>query len=107
MAARACAILMLVYSGAITLNLVRGRRDIDCGCAGPLARGGLHEWLVIRNAIYFVFAIAASLPVTGREFGVLDGFTVAIAATTLLTLAIATDGLATSAARSRLDEVAS
>jgi hypothetical protein len=103
-AARACAVLLLLYSGAIAWNLARGRREIDCGCAGPLAQSGLHEWLVVRNGFYFVFAVTASLPVAARPLGLLDGFTVLLAASTLLTLAVAIDGLATGAARTRLGE---
>src|SRR2546428_13263493 len=33
----ACAILV-VYATAIAINLARGRRHIDCGCAGPAGR---------------------------------------------------------------------
>src|SRR5439155_1227195 len=33
------ATLLVVYGAAVAINLARGRRDIDCGCAGPA--GGL------------------------------------------------------------------
>ncbi len=104
-AARAGAVLLLIYSGAIAWNLARGRREIECGCAGPLARGGLHEWLVVRNGFYFVFALVASVPVAARSLGLLDGFTVLLAASVLMALAVAVDGLATGAARIRFAEV--
>lgn len=43
------ALLLLAYAGAMGLNLLRGRADIDCGCGGtaqPLS------WsLVLRNAV--------------------------------------------------------
>lgn len=97
-----CMTLLLFYSAAISLNLARGRRDIECGCAGPRSRGGgLHEWLVVRNAVYFLFALIASLPVAPREWGALDAFSIAAAAITLALLAMATDGLAMAAARTR------
>ncbi len=95
--------LLLLYSGAIAANLARGRRDIGCGCAGPLARSGLHEWLVVRNAFYFLFAAVAALPVAARELGAIDAFTVLVATGTLAALSLATDSLAASAAQIRMD----
>ena len=51
------ALLVLATATAgLAFNLARGRRDMDCGCAGPMsrrpgARGtGLSWWLVARNA---------------------------------------------------------
>src|SRR5262245_65540349 len=32
------AALLVLYAGAMAINLARGRRHIDCGCAGPAAR---------------------------------------------------------------------
>ena len=32
------AALLVVYGAAVAVNLARGRRHIDCGCAGPRAR---------------------------------------------------------------------
>jgi len=96
--------LFLLYGGAISLNLARGRREIDCGCSGPLARGhGLHEWLVARNAGQFLFAALVALPTTARALGWLDGATVLLAVSALASLSLAVDGLAASAARTRLE----
>ena len=48
-AAWVAAALLLVYAGAMAVNLVRGRKDLDCGCGGPSAR---ISWkLVVRNAL--------------------------------------------------------
>lgn len=48
------ALLMTVYGGAITLNLLRGRSWIDCGCGG----GGQLSWiLVVRNLVLTGFAL--------------------------------------------------
>jgi len=55
----AAVVLLGAYSGAIALNLVRGRRDIDCGCLGPRHRQPLSEWLLVRNAV--TIAAAATL----------------------------------------------
>ena len=46
----ASAAVLALYAAAIAVNLARGRRDIDCGCAGPAARQPLSEWLLVRNA---------------------------------------------------------
>lgn len=53
----ASAALFALYGFAITVNLVRGRRDIDCGCAGPAARQPLSEWLLVRNAVLIAMAL--------------------------------------------------
>jgi hypothetical protein len=37
-AALAALGLLALYSAAIGVNLVRGRRDLDCGCTGPALR---------------------------------------------------------------------
>lgn len=102
LAAIIAAGLLLLYSIAIGVNLLRGRRDIDCGCAGPLARQPLHEWLLLRNAAMIAGAICAAAPVAARQLTSIDGVTVVLAASTLFALAIATDGLAALAARSRM-----
>ena len=51
------AVLLLMYGAAIGANLLRGRRDIDCGCTGPAVRQSLTGWLVIRNIALSMIAI--------------------------------------------------
>ena len=67
------AALMLLYAGAMGVNLLRGRRQIDCGCGGeshPLS------WaLVLRNAVLAALALAVSGPTSQRGFEWLDGMT--------------------------------
>jgi hypothetical protein len=63
----ASAALLALYGAAIAVNLARGRRDIECGCAGPAARQPLSEWLLARNAVLVAAALvclggAASRP---------------------------------------------
>jgi hypothetical protein len=59
----AAALLLTIYAAAISVNLVRGRRDIDCGCTGPARRQLLSGWLLIRNTGLIVIAlIGAALP---------------------------------------------
>ncbi|MBP8310973.1 MAG: hypothetical protein KAY46_27095 [Burkholderiaceae bacterium] len=53
------AALLLLYAGAMALNLLRGR-VLDCGCGGapqPLSWG-----LVVRNLAMAAMALAAALP---------------------------------------------
>jgi hypothetical protein len=82
--AAAAALLLAVYAGAVTVNLARGRRHIDCGCGGPAARREIDEWLVARNALVAGVALAAALvPAPPRTLVWLDACTV-VAATAAL-----------------------
>jgi Methylamine utilisation protein MauE len=82
-AALAATLLLVVYGASIAFNLLRGRRDIDCGCTGPAARQPLSAWLVLRNVCLAALGIAALLPGSGRPLGALDGFTIAAAVAVL------------------------
>lgn len=64
--------LLLLYSGAIAANLVRGRREIDCGCFGPGRSGRLSGWLVVRNAALAAASLVAAAPPGSRSLGGLD-----------------------------------
>ena len=73
--APASALLLAAYTAAITINLLRGRVHIDCGCgmASSAGRDPQLSWgLVIRNTLLIVAALAASLPLTDRAIGPLD-----------------------------------
>ena len=53
--------LLALYAGAMAVNLARGRRDLDCGCAGPGVRRPVGEGLLIRNgALIAVWVILLS-----------------------------------------------
>jgi len=57
------AALLLVYSAAMALNLLRGNDDLDCGCSGPAGYSPTISWaLVVRNCILLVFALATAIP---------------------------------------------
>lgn len=56
------AALLLVYTAGISINLLKGRRDIDCGCNGPAARQVISGWLVLRNMIFLGLVLLAALP---------------------------------------------
>ena len=71
------ATLLLVYAAAIGVNLARGRRDLDCGCAGPAIRRPISGWLVARNVALALVAIAALVPVRPRALVWVDVPTIA------------------------------
>ena len=68
--------LMLAYGAGITINLARGRRDLDCGCAGPNDRRPIAAWMVWRNVGIAVLLSAVLLPWSNRPFVLTDGVTV-------------------------------
>lgn len=77
-------VLLVLYTIAISINLARGRRDIDCGCAGPAVRQTLSAWLVVRNVIFILMALLSIANVsTPRGLEALDWFTAALTATTV------------------------
>lgn len=83
--------LLAVYSGAMLVNLLRGRRFIDCGCGG--ASRPISGALVCRNAVLMgVCLLAAPAPGTLGPLGVL---TVAAAVLTGATLYAAADHILT------------
>ena len=69
--------LLALYTGAIAVNLRRGRRGMDCGCSGPGARRELDSGLVVRNVILIGAAALCSLSVPVRPWIWLDTATVA------------------------------
>jgi len=87
------AALLLVYAGAVGVNLARGRRDLDCGCAGPAHRRPIGGWLVVRNVALAAAALAGVAPLRPRSLVWVDGLTVAAGATGLAMLYAAIDRL--------------
>ena len=71
-------VTLLIYTGAIAFNLLRGRRDIDCGCSGPAARQALSGWLVVRNGALILVALVACAQTSGRNLMLLDFVTVGL-----------------------------
>ena len=87
------AALLLVYAAAVAINLLRGRRHIDCGCAGPAARRPISGWLVARNVALAAVALAGLAPVASRGLVWVDAFTVVAATTALAACWTAADRL--------------
>lgn len=71
----AAAALLSLYSGAIAVNLWRGRRDIDCGCFGPARQARIGGALLARNGVWIAVAAAGGLPVAPRPLVWVDALT--------------------------------
>ena len=66
--------LLVTYSGAMSVNLLRGQTHLDCGCMGAGHRA-LAPWLVVRNLFVAVLPVSLLLPAVPRELVWLDGLT--------------------------------
>ena len=94
------AFLLVAYAGAMAINLLRGRAEIDCGCGGP---GQPIGWaLVARNLALAVALVPAAAGLAApRSLGeVVAAWGVALAA---MGVWIAADQLFANAARMRRD----
>ncbi len=89
----ASAGLLAVYGAAITINLWRGRRELDCGCGGPARHQKLGIGLVVRNAVLVSAALAAAMAPAPRSLGGLDLATAVLAVTATLLLRAACEVL--------------
>lgn len=94
-------VLLAVYSGAIAINLARGRREIDCGCGGAGARQPLTPWLLARNALLAVVALLVLVPAAPRPLVWLDGASLAGTLGALACCWVAAHRLLAAAARVR------
>ncbi|HVS75649.1 MAG TPA: MauE/DoxX family redox-associated membrane protein [Steroidobacteraceae bacterium] len=101
-AALAGSALLAGYAAAMGINLLRGRRQLDCGCLGPRGGGMISGALVLRNGL-----MALALAVTGvghwspHPMGWLDIGTVLGAVCAAALLYAAANGLIQSAGRLR------
>jgi hypothetical protein len=83
----AAAVLLLLlgcFTAAIAANLIRGRRDIDCGCFGPALRQQLSGWLLLRNGTLIAAGFAVLLPANERSPSGFDYLTVSFAVVALV-----------------------
>ena len=85
-AAATGAVLLLTYAGGVAVNLHRGRRDLDCGCAGPADRRSIAAWMVWRNVALAAVLGIAGVPWAGRSLAWADLVTIVggLAVVTLL-----------------------
>ncbi len=49
--------LFSIYLAAMAVQLIQGKRDLDCGCAGPLGSSTISPALLLRNAVLIGIAI--------------------------------------------------
>jgi hypothetical protein len=89
----AAAMLLVVYAVAIGVNLLRGRRDIDCGCAGPASRRPIAWSLVARNVVLAAIGLAGLMPLHARPLHWVDGVTLLATTIAASALYVAADGL--------------
>ena len=93
--------LLASYAGAITLNLMRGRVHISCGCGGNDGQP-LSWWMLPRNLILIVAAMSAILPVTDRNLGWADGLLATVTLFVLVFIHLAVTQLLANAAAIRV-----
>lgn len=79
LAAFSAGVLLCIYIAAIGLNLLRGRRNIDCGCGGPAQKQTISEWMIVRNGLLVLLACMAGGQVEPRTLLWFDWLTVILA----------------------------
>ncbi|TCP58993.1 methylamine utilization protein MauE [Tumebacillus sp. BK434] len=62
--------LLLMYSAAVAINLLRGRREISCGCGGVAGNHQLSWKLVARNVLLML--VCGFLAQYTATYGLLD-----------------------------------
>ncbi len=85
--------LLLLFALAMAINLVRGRREIDCGCHLGRQKERIGWPLVVRNLLLAAAALILSGPTEARP-GILEWVTVVLATGSLLALHAAFSRLA-------------
>jgi len=75
-AAAVGALLLLLYAGAIGVNLRRGRRDLACGCGGPDDRRPIAGWMIWRNVLLALLLSVVTVPWSARALELTDGITI-------------------------------
>jgi uncharacterized membrane protein YphA (DoxX/SURF4 family) len=96
------AVALVGFSGAVSINLARGRR-IDCGCYSSVSPRAIGWSLVLRNLVLACLAVAmviappyalsvsASWSDRTAELGAADGLAVAVVAATLVLVQLLVD----------------
>jgi hypothetical protein len=92
-------VLLLTFAGAIAVNLLRGRYDIDCGCGGLGSVQTISWWLVLRNGVLALLALAGAAEGAARSFTWVDLCTALGATLALLALYAAFTQLSANAPR--------
>jgi uncharacterized membrane protein len=93
--------LLTIFTAAVALNLARGRRNIDCGCFGPLMRQQLSGWMIARNAMLAMLVGIAAAPENERALSAFDYATMVPAVIALVMLYAAANYLLANAPTTR------
>ena len=81
--------LLAIYGIAISVNLLRGRYAIDCGCGG--SGQGLSWFLVVRNATLIVLGVLALASPMMRAISLADAIVLGLSVITVWLLILATE----------------
>ena len=92
----AAAILLLIVTAAVAINLWRGQRAIDCGCGG-MSSQPISWALVARNAVLIALTVPAARQSAGRALFVGDYVTLVGGVLALVGLYVAVNQLMTNA----------
>jgi Methylamine utilisation protein MauE len=89
-AALAGVMLLVSYAAAIAVNLVRGRRDLACGCGGPDEARPIAPWMVLRNLALALLLAGTLAPWQARAILATDVLTIGggVAVATLLYMSL-------------------
>jgi hypothetical protein len=72
-------VLLAIFAVAMGINILRGRRYIDCGCFRTKLKQRLSWWLVVRNGLLMamsaVLVVTAGSPGMTRPIALLDVYT--------------------------------
>ncbi|MDE0512087.1 MAG: methylamine utilization protein MauE [Gammaproteobacteria bacterium] len=79
LAAFSAGALLCAYIAAIGINLLRGRRNIDCGCGGPAQKQTISEWMIVRNGLLLGLAFITVCQVDPRALLWFDWLTIILA----------------------------
>jgi uncharacterized membrane protein YphA (DoxX/SURF4 family) len=85
--------VLLVATGAVAINLRRGRAHIDCGCGGAEGRQPLSWGLVARNCVVMLAAALGALDGRARDLQWIDYAVLALASLALYGLYACTSQL--------------
>ena len=86
-------LLLLAYAATIAVNLLRGRRDLACGCGGLDERRPIAAWMVWRNILIALAAASVFAPWTDRALTMTDGVTIAFGLLTVALIYLCADQL--------------
>lgn len=85
--------LLVAYTCAIAVNLVRGRRDLACGCGAPGDARPIAPWMVVRNLMLALLLGIALARWKTRPLLPVDALTVAGGAAVATLLYVSLDQL--------------